>query len=235
MIPRRAILKAIAATGILGPAGISGLISDVLAKGQNPVAPGIYKITGDVRVNGKPASPGMLIRTGDTVVTARDAEAIYVIDEDAYLQRGGTTVNFGAEAARQLLRVVTGRLLSVFGRRERTIQVSTATIGIRGTGCYIEDEGEGAAAKTYFCLCYGSAELVPTMAPKEREAYATQHHDHPLYIYNDKQQPKMMVPAEVINHGDDELTLLEALVARRPPFWGQQSYGDYKKRPPGGT
>jgi hypothetical protein len=33
--------------------------------------------------------------------------------------------------------------------------------------------------------------------------------------------PKMMVPAGVINHSDDELKLLEALVGRWPPFYGQ--------------
>jgi hypothetical protein len=30
--------------------------------------------------------------------------------------------------------------------------------------------------------------------------------------------PKMIAPASVINHSDDELTLLEALVGRWPPF-----------------
>jgi hypothetical protein len=31
----------------------------------------------------------------------------------------------------------------------------------------------------------------------------------------------MMVPAGVINHSDDELNLLESLVGRLPPFYGQ--------------
>jgi hypothetical protein len=44
-----------------------------------------------------------------------------------------------------------------------------------------------------------------------------------MYIHNDMKMPKMMVPADVINHTDDELTLLEALVGRRPPAWGQGS------------
>ena len=218
---RRRILKALAAAGLLGPAGISGLIGSALAKGNAPVAPGLHKLRGSVTVNGKPAKEGQLVGAGDTVVTGPGSEAIYVIGQDAFLQRESSTISFGADAALNLMRVVTGKLLSVFGKGARTIQVSTATIGIRGTGCYIEDEGEGARARTYFCLCYGDVELTPSAAPHEREVYSTTHHDKPMYVHNDMKMPKMMVPAAVINHTDDELKLLEALVGRWPPFYGQ--------------
>lgn len=218
---RRRILKALAAAGLLGPAGISGLIGQALAKGNAPVAPGLHKLRGTVTVNGKPAREGQIVGAGDTVVTGPGSEAIYVIGQDAFLQREGSTVSFGADAVQNLMRVVTGKLLSVFGKGARKIQVSTATIGIRGTGCYIEDEGSGATARTYFCLCYGEVELIPSAAPHERETYSTTHHDKPMYVHNDMKMPKMMVPAAVINHSDDELKLLEALVGRWPPFYGQ--------------
>ncbi|BAO28835.1 hypothetical protein [Sulfuritalea hydrogenivorans] len=218
---RRRLLKALAAAGLFGPAGISGLIGNALAKGNAPVAPGVHKLRGTVSVNGKPAREGQLVGAGDTVVTGPGSEAIYVIGQDAFLQRESSTVNFGADVALNLMRVVTGKLLSVFGKGARTIQVSTATIGIRGTGCYIEDEGAGATARTYFCLCYGDVELTPGAAPQEAERYSTTHHDKPMYIHNDMKMPKMMVPAGVINHSDDELKLLEALVGRWPPFYGQ--------------
>ena len=218
---RRRILKALAAAGLLGPAGISGLIGQALAKGNAPVAPGLHKLRGSVTVNGKPAKEGQIVGAGDTVVTGPGSEAIYVIGQDAFLQREASTVSFGADAVQNLMRVVTGKLLSVFGKGARKIQVSTATIGIRGTGCYIEDEGSGATARTYFCLCYGEVELTPSAAPQERETYSTTHHDKPMYVHNDMKMPKMMVPAAVINHTDDELKLLEALVGRWPPFYGQ--------------
>ncbi|MCM2290681.1 MAG: hypothetical protein NDI67_16780 [Sulfuritalea sp.] len=218
---RRRILKAIAAAGLLGPAGISGLISQALAKGNAPVAPGLHKLRGSVTVNGKPAKEGQIVGAGDTVVTGPGSEAIYVIGQDAFLQRDNSTVSFGADVVQNLMRVVSGKILSVFGKGARTIKVSTATIGIRGTGCYIEDEGEGARARTYFCLCYGDVDLTPSAAPQEAERYSTTHHDKPMYVYNDMKMPKMMVPAAVINHTDDELKLLEALVGRWPPFYGQ--------------
>ena len=218
---RRRLLKALAAAGLFGSAGISGLIRGALAKGNAPVAPGLHKMRGEVTVNSKPAREGQLIGPGDTVVTGRDSEAIYVIGQDAFLQRESSIINFGADTMQNLMRVVTGKILSVFGKGPRTITVATATIGIRGTGCYIEDEGSGPAARTYFCLCYGSAELTPAAAPQERESYSTTHHDKPMYIHNDMKMAKMMVPAGVINHSDDELKLLESLVGRWPPFYGQ--------------
>ncbi len=220
---RRRLLKVLAAAGVFGPAGIAGLVSQALAMDKVPLAPGLYKMRGDVSVNGKPARPGQQIGPGDTVVTGRDSEAIYVIGHDAFLQRDDSTLIFGADAATSFFRVVTGKVLSVFGKSQdkRTLMATTVTIGIRGTGCYIEDEGSGTAARTYFCLCYGSVDLTPSSAPHESESYSTSHHEHPLYIYNDMKMPKMMVPAGVVNHSDDELTLLESLVGRWPPFFGR--------------
>ena len=206
---------------MLGPAGISGLIRDALAKGEVPLKTGLQKVRGEVVVNHRLATEGQIIKPGDTIVTGRNSEAIYVIGQDAFMQRELTTVSFGAEALQNLMRVVSGKILSVFGKGRKTIQVSTATIGIRGTGCYIEDEGTGAKARTYFCLCYGEVELTPNAAPQEAESYSTTHHDKPMYVHNDMKMPKMMVPASVINHTDAELELLEALVGRLPPFYGQ--------------
>ncbi len=220
MQARRRTLKALAAAGLLGPAGISGLIRDALAKGEVPIRPGLNRVRGEVLVNHRLAAEGQLIRPGDTIVTGRNSEAIYVIGQDAYMQRELSTVSFGADAVQNLMRVVSGKILSVFGKGAKTVQTSTATIGIRGTGCYIEEEGTAAKARTYFCLCYGSVELTPNAAPHEAERYSTTHHDRPMYVHNDMKMPKMMVPAEVINHTDEELTLLEGLVGRTTPFYG---------------
>lgn len=221
MKSRRRTLKALAAAGLLGPAGISGLIRDALAKGEVPLKSGLQKVRGEVLVNHRVASEGQLIKPGDTIVTGRNSEAIYVIGQDAYMQRELTTVSFGADALQNLMRVVSGKILSVFGKNSgRSIQTSTATIGIRGTGCYIEDEGTGTKARTYFCLCYGDVELTPKAAPHEAEKYSCTHHDKPMYIHNDMAMVRMAVPATVINHTDAELELLEAMVGRTVQFYG---------------
>ncbi len=220
---RRQLLKKLGAAGLLSAGGVMGFLQRALAAGNNPVPPGLHKLTGQVSVNGQPARQGQLILPGDTVVTGKDGEATYVIGQDAFLQRGGSTVSFGKSMA-DFMRVLNGRILSVFGKANREIRFSTATIGIRGTACYIEENvnvGAGGTAQTYFCLCYGTAEVIPTAAPQEREIVKTSHHDHPLWISDDMKMPSMMVTAPIINHTDAELILLENLVGRWPPFYGQ--------------
>lgn len=209
MISRRRLLQALAA------AGVAGALREVLAAG---VPQGMRSVRGEVTIDGRPASVGQTIAPGNAVVTAPSAEAIYVVGSDAFLQRGGSRVVFGRDP-REFMRVVAGRILSVFGRGDKRLITNTATIGIRGTACYIEDQAE----RTYFCLCYGEAEVVPAAAPQERELIRTRHHDHPIYIHADAGMPTSMVPAEVINHTDAELRMLEALVGRVPPF-GDDSY-----------
>lgn len=212
---RRTLLQAWSSAALLGGTGIAGLIGRTLANDTTPAIQGTRRLSGTVTINGLTAQPGMPIRHGDHIVTGASSEVVYVVGQDAFLQRGQSSVSF-ADNARGILRVISGKLLSVFGKGERNLVTPTATIGIRGTACYIEAEEE----RVYFCLCYGEADLVPSAAPAERELIRTTHHDHPLYIHNDMNMPKMMVPADVINHTDAELILLESLVGRVPPFDG---------------
>lgn len=233
---RRHLLGALAAAGLLTAAERIGLIRAALASGANPVPAGLHKIKGSVKVNGQPAREGALVRPGDTVVTGAGAEALYVIGQDAFLQRESSTVAFGADMA-NFMRIISGKILSVFGKGPRSIFVATATIGIRGTACYIEQPGKvmrsgipgdgagGTADPTYFCLCYGEAKVIPAAAPQLWETVITTHHDHPLYLHDDKAMPSMMVAAPVINHTDAELVMLENLVGRWPPFYGKTGSG----------
>lgn len=209
---RRFWLRRVAALGLLGAANAAGLVCEVLAAGNRPIVPGMQKLSGKVWVNGQPAHEGMSVGSGDTIVTGAGSEAIYVINQDAFLQRENSSVSFFGATA-DVMRVLTGKILSVFGKGPKKLQTATATIGIRGTGCYIESEVE----RVYFCLCYGTAEVVPNADPSHVEHFETKHHEHPVYLYRDSAQP-MMVQAELINHSDAELELLEALVGRWPPF-----------------
>ena len=152
----------------------------------------------------------------DTVVTGPGSEAIYVVGQDAFLQRDNSTVSIGAEAARNTMRVLTGKLLSVFGKGEKLVQTKTATIGIRGTGCYIEAEEK----RMYICLCYGVADYTPHIAPDKAQRVTTNHHEHPVWISGESAS-EPITTAPMINHTDAELTLLESLVGRMPPFAGK--------------
>lgn len=216
---RRKLIKGM--TG-LALAEYLGLLKSALAAGQPLPPPGMHRITGKVEVNGRPAVQGMAISAGDTITTGSNGEAIYIIGNDAYLQRDRSVVTLTGNVVTKGLRVLNGKLLSVFGKGAKQIQTSTATIGIRGTGCYIE----AAPDKVYFCLCYGIADVTSLKDPTHSETIETRHHDHPVYLHADGTQ--MMVPADVMNHSDSELILLESLVGRYPPFYGAtDGYGRY--------
>ncbi|MFC5302813.1 hypothetical protein [Azospira restricta] len=219
---RRRLLHAMAAAGVLGPAGAVGLIREALAGGATPVAPGIHRIRGTVTVNGQPAREGQLLRAGDTVATGPKSEAIYVIGQDAFLQRERATVSVAGEAVANVMRLITGGLLSVFGKGEKRLEVPTATIGIRGTACYLD----ASEKSVYFCLCYGTAELQPKAEPGRVERIVTQYHDRPMMINNDPSLPTMW-SAPVVDHSDAELTMLENLVGRWPPFYGKSGLIGY--------
>jgi hypothetical protein len=187
------------------------LVRDLLAQGR--LEKGVYRLRGDVHVNGANAQQGGELRPGDTVRTQPGAEIVFVAQRDAFLVRQSSEVSLLANG----LRVVTGAVLSVFQPNERKeIRTSTAVIGIRGTAVYIEAEPN----RTYACTCYGEAVLTPVGDPAASETVRTAHHEAPRYIMPSG-SPQMVMAAPVINHSDAELILLEGLVGRQPPFIGQ--------------
>ncbi len=216
---RRRFVRAALAAAALAPGGVGGLIARALAEEQPDQ--GVHRMRGEVRVNGQPAKKGSIVKAGDKVETGAHSYATFVVGQDAFLVRGNSKVELGgAEVLVDLVRVVAGKLLSVYSKGPpRTIQGITATIGVRGTGAYIETVPD----KTYFCLCYGEAEIVPLAAPDQRETVHTIHHDQPRLIYNAGAR-RIIERAPVINHRDAELILLEALVGRVPPFVDTEEY-----------
>jgi len=209
---RRLVLRA-AAGGALLPLALGR----ALAAGERPHAQGLHRVEGEVRVNGRGATAGQLVRPGDAIETGPGALAVFVVGRDAFLLRAASRLEIsGREALVDTLRIATGRLLSVLGPGARRIETPTATIGIRGTGIYVEAEAE----RTYVCTCYGTADLQARDDPAVRETVTTRHHEQPRYIYGGRLQSAaaMMGRAPVINHTDAELIMLEALVGRKPPF-----------------
>ena len=209
---------------LLGGAVLPWLLRDALAARKQPG--GMVMIKGEVRVNGKAAKSGVPVNPGDRVATAPGGLAVFVVGRDAFLLRQNSELHTaGAGALIASLRLVTGKLLSVFDRGQRRISTPTATIGIRGTGIYLEAEAE----RTYVCTCYGVVDLQASNMPSARETVSTTHHDAPRYVYAHGEMPiKMIEAAPVINHSDAELIMLEALVDREPPFVGSgRQYQDY--------
>jgi hypothetical protein len=208
MNPRRHWLKGLAA------GGLSLTMARLMAADPASLPAGVRKFKGQVLINGAAAQLGQLVQAGDTVVTGSGAEAVYVMGKDAYLLRGESTVVYSGEGPLvSSLRLISGKMLAVFGSGNKRIETPSATMGIRGTGCYIES----APDKVYFCLCYGAAELVPVTDPSQARVFETRYHDTPFYI-DLKSAYALIRPAPVFNHRDYELVMLEALVGRQPPF-----------------
>ena len=199
---------------LLGGAALPLLLRDaVAARGQGR---GLIRARGEVRINGIAARAGAQVNPGDAVTTAPGSMAVFVVGRDAFLLRENSELlTTGGRALIAGLRLVSGKLLSVFARGPRRISTPTVTIGIRGTGIYVEAEAE----RSYVCTCYGTADLQATNMPGAEETVKTTHHNAPRYIYAHGDMPiKMIEAAPVINHTDAELIMLEALVGRQPPF-----------------
>lgn len=193
------------------------------ALAQDAVGKGVHGSRGQPLLNGEPVTPGMSVRAGDTVNTGAGGELVFVVGRDAMLARANTRVEVQGERGSLVatgLRILTGALLTVFSPGEpKRVQSPTATIGIRGTAVYVEVEPD----KTYVCTCYGTSELAAVDDPGASETVTTRHHEEPRYIMA-KGAPQMLMRAPIINHTDAELTLLEALVGRRPPFLSLPDY-----------
>jgi hypothetical protein len=214
---RRRILM-LAASGALGAGGLSGFMSRALAAGDLPKTSQVHRLEGTAAVNGQPAKIGTPVRGGDRVTTGPSSQAVVVLGKDAFLLREKTIVEMrGREDTLTELLITGGKVLSVFAKKPVAIKASTATIGIRGTGAYLEVE----ESSVYFCLCYGEAVLQgPGMADK---LIKTTHHEQPLLI-NAGAAAMSADAAGFRNHTDDELIMLEALVGREPPFMRGGSY-----------
>lgn len=217
---RRAHLQRIAtlsALGLLGPAGISGLIQEALAAGDMPAIPGINRVEGKVLVNGAPAKVGTPVKPGDTVSTGKVSMAVVVMAGDAFLLREDSRITFkGKGDILDEVVVAAGKLLSVFSKRRTAgLKVSSmnATIGIRGTGMYMESVEKG---RDYFCLCYGEAVVEGKGMPPK--TIKTTHHESPVWL-NEGGGSMKIEPGPFLNHTDAELIVLESLVGRKPAFW----------------
>lgn len=222
--PRRQILVQALAAGLLGSAlspaqaitfGLFGSKPGKLPAGQS-----IYGLTGNVSVNDESATLSTRIKAGDTVQTGANSEIVFVVDSHSMILRSDSRLvieqpdSAVTSAIIGGLRMLTGKLLSVSRNANMRVTSSTATIGIRGTGFYIEADPE----RTYFCTCYGVTDIEANADPQSRETVAAKRHDRPLYIVADGSAGNNIRNAPFINHTDQELALIETLVGRKTPF-----------------
>ena len=220
--PRRRTLIQMLAMGFFGGGSVASnlALAQILGSPPSklPAGKSIYRISGEVEIDGKKGTLDSKIQGGSTIKTGKDSELVYVVGQSAYIARPQTEIVVETEPENAIvtgLKLLTGKLLSVFPSG-RPVKMTTrvASIGIRGTGVYMESDPE----QTYFCTCYGVADIGAINDPTSKETVAAQHHDRPLYILGNEAKGKNIRNAPFINHADQELMLIETLVGRTPPF-----------------
>jgi hypothetical protein len=163
--PRRRILIQALTLGLLGlpaaaRADIFGSSPKKLPEGQS-----IYRLSGDVRVNGQAATLETHIVPGDRVETGPGSEVVFVVGGQSMILRSNAHLVIETPAQQVTgfliggLRVLQGALLSVSRDSKMHIVTPTATVGIRGTGFYIDANEE----QTYFCTCYGVTDIAANL------------------------------------------------------------------------
>jgi hypothetical protein len=180
----------------------------------------ISSLKGKVTVNGRVADSKTPVFSGDTVETGSDSQIVFRLNQDAFLLRANSTLRL--EKKTQFdplisgLRLLTGALAVVFGKGSKKIYAQTLTAGIRGTGIYLETRPE----VSYFCTCYGVAELETRTDPgnQDKELITSSRHVS-RYVFRDAQAGGVRIAAApTINHTDEELAMLEGLVGRSCPL-----------------
>ena len=220
--PRRRILVHALALGALTGIPCMNARADVFGSTPSklPAGQSIYRLSGTGTINGTKATLSSSIAPGDTVETGPASEMVFAVAGSAYVLRASSKLEIQKSSATALvvsgLRMLTGRVLAVFGKSAQPLrlQTFTATIGIRGTGVYLESDPE----QTYFCTCYGITDIAATADKQSTETVSAKHHDKPLYIVAGASAGKNIRRAPFINHNDQELMLIETLVGRTPPF-----------------
>ncbi len=222
--------RAFASSFILGGGSLLAPLVHALG-GQVPkeLPPGrsIYDVRGHVTVDGRKADRSTQIKTTSQIETGSNSLVIFRAGNDAHILRENSKINLASTSNMVVegLRLLSGSLLSVFGTRPKTgkgyvLSTPIASIGIRGTGVYAEAQPDAS----YVCTCYGVVDINANNNPEEFENITSVHHDAPRYILANPEGGKLIVPAPMKNHTDEELMLVEAIVGRVTPFSSVKGY-----------
>lgn len=201
---RRSFLQAAAAWSALG-----GFAAAHAQQRTN-----IVELRGDALLNGNRLGPEQTIQTGDSLQTGPGSHLIFVLGNSAFQLRQNTriTVERGSTlSVVSVLRMLTGAVASVWGRgTSRQIVTPTLTAGIRGTGVYTEVLPE-QNFRSYFCNCYGTVDVG---AGPDRALSQSVYHQS-FWGEVEPKDGRYLTPARAINHTDEEMENLAALVGQR--------------------
>ena len=162
----------------------------------------VREMRGEVTLNDVPLTRSSALQAGQTLRTGADGRIWFSIGADAYFLRPASRLRLDASRPQasviDFLRLVSGALGATFARgARRSLIAPTATIGIRGTGVYLE--------------------AAPGGTMMESVAVATENHQARL-IHREAMSGMRIVPAAFQGHTNEEIAQLEALAGRPNPF-----------------
>jgi hypothetical protein len=189
----------------------ASLALPVPALGQPPLGV-VRQLSGDAYLSGHRMARNSALQPGQTVETGPQGELWFTVGEDAFWVRPNSRVRLDTRAAGaavlDFVRLISGRLGATFSPgKPRALVTPTATIGIRGTGVYLE----ATPRWTYACTCFGTTQI----AALQKAAVAVTSRNHAARRI-DRDGTVLEVPFE--RHTSEAIARLESLVGRPDPF-----------------
>ena len=193
---------------------LSGALLPLATRAQ--AAGVVHELSGEVRLNGFAMDVNSALAPGQTLTTGADGRVWFSFGGDAFFLRPGSRLRL--EAARpsepliDFLRLFSGALGATFARgQRRSLVTPTATIGIRGTGVYLETSRD----ETYACTCFGAVEITSPATGAMMGSVSVQTENHQARSIDRATQ---IEPAPFVRHTNAEMIRLESLVGRPDPF-----------------
>jgi hypothetical protein len=172
----------------------------------------VVELQGDVLLNGQRLRPGQSVQTSDRLETGPDSQLLFVMGNAAFFVRQNSRLAMERGATLSsvsVLRLLAGGVVGAWSRgSHRQIVLPALTAGIRGTGTYAEVEPGG---RSYLCNCYGIVEI---SSGRERVTSSAQYHQS-FWGEAEPVNGRLLTPAPAINHSDEEVEKLAALVNER--------------------
>ena len=199
----------------------------------------VVELRGDVLRNGTRLSAQDRIAAGDQLETGPGSRVVLTVGNSAFLVRENTRLAIEGDnpVTVRLLCLLSGAVASVWSRgTDRQIVTPTMTAGIRGTGVYAEVLPE-QDFRSYFCNCYGTVDIA---AGGDRTVSESTYHQS-FWAEASPRKGQSLFPAQAINHTDEEMEMLAALVRQRTAWQisgmkgPKDGRGSQYKKSPGAT
>ncbi len=180
----------------------------------------VHELSGEATINGFRLVPASAIRPGSTIATGAEGRVWFTLGGDAYFLRPRSRLRLEpsgpGEEVVNALRLLSGAVGATFrGGAGRSLRTSSITIGVRGTGVYIETSPQ----ETYACTCFGAAELRSVATEGTLEHLAPRGAPHlARRILHDPQTGTRIAAASLERHTNEEMARLERIAGRPNPF-----------------